>query len=273
MTGAARGIGLATARHLAKRGHTVHAFVRASSDTTELEKLGANVIIAIADVTDADAIQVAVDQMERVDFVINNACHVFCGTSETCTIEEQQHEMDVNYFGPVRVLQAALPRMRQQRSGCVINISSLAGYEPFPYVEPYVASKFALQGLTESLATHLAPWNIRVAAVEPGGVKTEAPGGAPFGTRTVPDTDVYQKFCEAGRQRMRDGYASLMEPEAVAELIESILVDDAPSFHNPIGTYATEQAEARFRDSTGLSHIEAKRKLLKQMGLYDILSG
>lgn len=255
------------------KGHTVHALVRASSDTAELDKLGSNVIKVIGDVTDSASIDAAIAEMERVDFVINNACHVYCGTCETCIIEEQQLEMDVNYFGPVRVLQAALPRMRQQRSGCVINISSLAGYEPFPYIEPYVASKFALQGLTESLATHLAPWNIRVAAIEPGGVKTEAPGGAPFGTRTVPDTDVYRKFCEGGRQRMRDGYATSMEPEAVAERVEAILNDDAPPLHNPMGEYAVDQLKARFRDPTGLSHIEAKRELLSEMGLYDILSG
>lgn len=81
------------------------------------------------------------------------------------------------------------------------------------------------------------------------------------------------KFGEAGRQQRCDGYATLMEPEAVAELIESTLKDDVPSFHNPIGAYATEQATARFRDPTDLFHIEAKQDLLKQMGLSQILTG
>lgn len=176
ITGAAQGIGFAIASRLAKIGYRVYAMVRNSSNASDLDKavkeFSPQLTKLIGDVTEASSIeqniQPIISESGRLDVVINNALHVIVGTCETCTIEEQKQSMDVNYFGAVRVLQSALPFMQKQRSGHIINISSVAGYEPFPHLESYVASKFALEGLTESLASHLSPWNIRVSLIEPG---------------------------------------------------------------------------------------------------------
>ncbi|MCB1136419.1 MAG: SDR family NAD(P)-dependent oxidoreductase, partial [Chlamydiia bacterium] len=163
ITGAAQGIGYHAAVTLAAMGHTVFALVRPSSDRSKLDAAQAELKtlhVLVADVTDSASIDTAIASAlsisKRMDVVVNNACHVVIGTCETCALAEQMTSMDVNYFGPVRVLQAVLPLMRKQRSGKVINISSIAGYEPFPHLEAYVASKWALEGLSESLAVHLA---------------------------------------------------------------------------------------------------------------------
>lgn len=278
ITGAARGIGFATARRLAETGYHVYTTVRRSSDTKELDALireFPNVTKAIADVTDAPSIekvvQAIIQKEGRIDVVINNACHVVVGTCETCTLEEQQESMNVNYFGPVRVLQSVLPHMRKQRSGQVIQISSVAGYEPFPHLEPYVASKFALEGLTESLASHLAPWNIKVSLVEPGGVKTEAPRQAPLGSRALKDTDAYKHYLLQAKQRMIESYNQSMDPEEVVKVIETILKSKNPHLHYPVGEFGKERAKKRFQDPTGDSYVAFKNELLAKSYPYDIL--
>lgn len=279
ITGAARGIGFTTALKLAETGYRVYAMARSSSDTTELDKCinerSVGLIKIIGDVTDSksidDVVQEIIQREERLDVVINNACHVLVGTCETCTIEEQQHNMDVNYFGPIRVLQAALPHMRRQRSGQIINISSVAGYEPFPHLEPYVASKFALEGLTESLASHLIRWNILVSLIQPGNVKTEAPRQAPLGTRALSDTQAYADYISHAKETMVNSYDSAMDPVEVAKVVEEILQSKQPHLHYPVGEFAHKQAATRFHDPTGDSYVAFKNQLLAKNYLYDVL--
>ena len=247
ITGAARGIGFATASYLAKSGYHVYAMVRPSSDTTELDALSSpSLTKVLGDVTDAASIERIVQNIirekGRIDVVINNACHVVVGTCETCTIEEQQESMNVNYFGVVRVLQSVLPHMRKQHSGQIIQISSVAGYEPFPHLETYVASKYALEGLSESLASHLVPWNIRISLIQPGGVKTEGPSRTPLGSRTIKD---YQSYLEAAKQKdeLLEGYDQSMETKEVIEVIEEILKSKKPHLRYPLGEFAITHAK------------------------------
>ncbi len=279
ITGAAQGIGFSIATHLASVGYRVYAMVRSSSNSSELdkaiEKFSPRLTKLIGDVTDAQSIeeniQHILSESERVDVVINNALHVLVGTCETCTIEEQRLSMDVNYFGTVRVLQSVLPFMRKQRSGHIINMSSVAGYEPFPHLESYVASKFALEGLTESLAVHLSAWNIRVSMVEPGGVKTEGSRGAAFGSRRLKDTEAYEKYCSHAKQQMVESYNSAMETDVIALLIQEILESKSPHLRYPVGDFAKRRAKERFQDPTGDSDVQYKMALLKESGLFNHL--
>lgn len=274
ITGAAQGIGFATACHLAKMGYHVYALVRPSSDMKAIDEQP-NLTKLIADVTDAEAINSAVETIMqkdgRIDVVINNACHVVVGTCETCTIAEQQESMNVNYFGAVRVLQAVLPHMRQRRSGKIIQVSSIAGYEPFPHLEPYVASKFALEGLTESLASHLAPWNIHVSLIEPVGVKTEAPRQAPLGTRILKDTEAYAQYIQHAKEHMINSYDQSLETSEVVAVIDEILKSLKPDLRYPVGKFAKARAQERFVDPTGNSYVAFKNQLLTNAFLYDIL--
>jgi len=279
VTGAARGIGLAIASYLAEVGYRVYAMVRSSSNTEELdkaiEKFSPRLSKLIGDVTKTSSIeeniQTILSESGRLDVVVNNALHIVVGTCETCTIEEQKQSMDVNYFGTVRVLQSALPIMRKQRSGHIINISSVAGYEPFPHLESYVASKFALEGLTESLASHLGPWNIRVSLIEPGGVKTEGPRGSSLGTRTLKDTDAYKNYCAHAKQNMAAGYEASLEPEVIAHLTRKIIESKHPHLRYPVGDFAVTRAKERFLDPTGDSYVRYKNELLKEASLFGYL--
>lgn len=278
ITGAARGLGLATAHRLAETGYKVYALVRNTADTTELDgliKRIQNLTKLIGDVTDSasieKAVQTIVQKEGRIDVVINNACYVVVGTCETCTIEQQQESMNVNYFGPVRVVQAVLPYMRKQNSGQIIQISSIAGYEPFAHLETYVASKYALEGWSESLATHVAPWNIHVSLVEPGGVKTDGPRLASMGARTLKDTDAYSRYIAASKEKMIEGYAQSMEPLEVVKVIEEILKSKKPHLRYPVGDSAKEHAAKRFKDPTGDSHVASKIKFLAEHYPYDLL--
>ncbi len=279
VTGAAQGIGFAIASHLAKIGYQVYAMIRNSSNSSDLDqaikKFFPRLTKLIGDVTDAHSIEKNIQQIisesGRLDVVINNALHVLVGTCETCTIEEQKQSMDVNYFGTVRVLQSVLPFMRKQRAGHIINISSVAGYEPFPHLESYVASKFALEGLTESLASHLGPWNIRVSLIEPGGVKTDGPRGASLGSRSLKDTDAYKKYCAHAKQQMINGYNTSIETQLIALLTQDILESKKPHLRYQVGDFATVRAKERFQDPTGDIYVRHKTSLLKDASLYDYL--
>jgi NAD(P)-dependent dehydrogenase (short-subunit alcohol dehydrogenase family) len=279
LTGAAQGIGLSTCIQLARAGHTVFGLVRPSSKLEAFKaaqaELGQHLRLLVGDVTDAGSLKRALSEMLEqvgcIDVLINNACHVVVGTCETCTIEEQMRSMDVNYFGPVRALQLVLPHMRKQRRGKVIQISSVAGYEPFPHLESYVASKFALEGLSESLAVHLAPWNISVSLVEPVGVKTEALREVVLGQRQLTDTGTYARYMELSKAQMIDAYESSLETEAVADVIEEVLRADKPHLRYPVGKYAIERASKRFRDARGDSYVTEKRQLLEGRGVYGLL--
>lgn len=268
VTGASQGIGLATAVRLARSNCRVYGLVRATSNLdafTALAKEYPNLSYVIGDVTDSASVERVFEQIIReqgtIDVVINNACTIIVGTFERCTIEEQKRSMDVNYFGPVRVCQTALPYMRAQKSGQIINISGVVGYEPFPHIDAYVAPKFALEALTESLATQGAPWNICVSLVEPASVKTEAQRKAPFGSREPMD-GAHRTFCEKAKATMVDMYRFSMPPEEIAAVIEEIMHSEKPHLRYPIGPFAKERAKARFCDPTGDSYVTFKNKLV-----------
>jgi NAD(P)-dependent dehydrogenase (short-subunit alcohol dehydrogenase family) len=231
----------------------------------------------ILDVTDEGSIRAAVAQIVqavgRIDVLVNNACHVAFGTVESCSLQQQQRSMDVNYFGVVRMLQAVLPLMRRQRRGRVINISSIAGFDPYPPLETYSASKFALEGLSESLATTVAPWNIWVSLVEPGGVNTEAPMRAEQGERTPEDGDCFVRYARESQKRMVASYkaGAALRPDEVAELIRDILVQEKPHLRYQVGEFTRRVAELRFSDPTGDAFVTKKAELLEEAGLYALL--
>jgi NAD(P)-dependent dehydrogenase (short-subunit alcohol dehydrogenase family) len=280
ITGATRGIGLATAALLATRGMRVYGTHRASSDTRALDAAIAagdgRLHRRVVDVTSAESVRDGVEAIERtegaIDVLIHNACDVVIGTVETCSLAQQMHSMDVNYFGAVRLLQEVLPGMRARRRGRIIHMSSVAGIDPYPPIETYAATKFALEGLTESLATTLSPWGIFVSLIEPGGVRTEAPALAPQGERALAPNP-YARYCAAAQQRMIESYAAgaAQEPKAIAELVAQVIAAERPHLRYPSGAFAEDIARRRFSDPTGDAPVAAKRALLEQAGLLQLI--
>jgi NAD(P)-dependent dehydrogenase (short-subunit alcohol dehydrogenase family) len=178
ITGASTGFGMAFARYALNRGDNVVATAR---NVSKLEALVASapsrVLAQQLDVTNAADIQPAVDaavrRFGRIDYLFNNAGYGIVGAIEETSDAELRAVLDTNFFGAVAVTRAVLPVMRAQRSGAIVNVSSMGGQMSFEGVGAYSASKFALEGMSEALALEVAPFGIKVLIVEPGAFRTE----------------------------------------------------------------------------------------------------
>jgi short-subunit dehydrogenase len=165
ITGASSGMGRATAWYLAERGYLVYA---ASRTPQKLENLHENIIPLPIDMTNPASIQEALIEIEQIDVLINNAGYGLVSTVEDVTEEQMKAQFDVNVFGVMRMCQAVIPKMRVQRGGVIINISSFLGKIGLPLLTFYNASKYAVEGITDSLRYELREFGIRVHSVMPG---------------------------------------------------------------------------------------------------------
>src|SRR5215813_7915957 len=180
ITGASSGIGLATALQLSASGHKVYASMQTLDQQKELVEAAAarklSVDLLALDVDHEESVQVAVGQLlereGRIDVLINNAGIVSLGTIERSEAAAVQQMFETNFFGALRVVRAVLPSMRSWRGGTIVNISSAAGHVALPCLGIYSATKSALAAASESLASEVYPYGIRVVLIEPGFVKT-----------------------------------------------------------------------------------------------------
>lgn len=175
ITGASSGIGKETAKMLAQQGYTVYGTARRIDKMKDLEQYGVKLIAM--DVTDDAAMVSAVNTIvaahKTIDVLINNAGYGSYGALEDVPISEAKYQFEVNIFGLARLTQLVLPYMRQQRSGKIINISSMGGKIGEPHGAWYHATKFALEGLSDSLRMELKQFNIDIVVIQPGAIKTE----------------------------------------------------------------------------------------------------
>jgi short-subunit dehydrogenase len=175
VTGASSGIGDATARHLAELGYTVYAVARRADRMAALKERG--IRTEAADVTDDAALVALVEKIisetGRIDVVVNNAGYGSYGALEDVPIAEARRQFDVNVFALARLIQLVLPHMRAQRDGYIVNISSIGGKIWEPLGSWYHATKFAVEGLSDSLRAEVAGFGIKVIVIEPGAIRTE----------------------------------------------------------------------------------------------------
>lgn len=194
ITGAGRGFGMEFAKNALNRGDRVAATAR---DISTLEPLVAAYNDAVLplqlDVTDRDAafaaVQTAAAHFGQLDIVVNNAGYGLFGTVEEITPEQLREQLDVNLFGVLNVTQAVLPIMRAQGSGHIVQISTIGGIVAFPNLGGYHASKWALEGLSESLAQEVASQGIKVTIIEPGGFATDWAGSSAVHATPKPEYD------------------------------------------------------------------------------------
>src|SRR5215210_8873053 len=185
VTGSSSGIGLATSLALARNGYLTYATMRnlAKRDSFEsiADKQQLPVRVVRLDVTDENSIKSAIESIlseaGRIDLLVNNAGYGLTGAFEDIGIDEIKSQYETNLYGVIRVTQEVLPTMRKQLSGRIINISSGAGRFGYPGGSAYVSSKFALEGLSESMSYELEPFGIKVILVEPGVIKTNIANG------------------------------------------------------------------------------------------------
>ena len=180
ITGCSSGIGLETAISLARGGHFTYATMRDVKKSEKLNKIvndqGLPVKILELDVDDKESVDNAITQvMEekgRIDTLVNNAGWGMWGTVENVSIEEFKQQFETKFFSIIRMIHKIAPVMRKQKSGNIVNVSSVAGRIGFPVSPAYISSKFALEGLSECLRFELGPFGINVIIIEPGVIKT-----------------------------------------------------------------------------------------------------
>lgn len=254
ITGAARGIGAHVARAALRAGHKVVASGR------NLEQLRAawpdaaagDLALVALDVTDAAQAQAAVDaaveRFGRIDVLVNNAGYGLLGNFEEIDADAVERQFATNVFGAMHVLRAVLPVMRRQRAGRVLNISSIGGAVGFAGASVYCAGKFALTGLSASLAPELAPFGIKVTSVEPGFIRTDFldASSVQYGNRTIADY--------AAGATVKDTYDAYShrqpgDPARLAAALVELAHMDEPPLHYLAGsdavTMATDSLRAR----------------------------
>lgn len=185
VTGISTGLGRELARAITRSGDKVLGTVRKAGQVDELAAEGIDAIVM--DVTDAAAVEAGVhavnDRLGGIDIVVNNAGFGMVGAIEALSLEEVRHVMETNFFGALRVTQAFLPALRAN-GGAIVMISSMAGQIGFAGAGAYCASKFAVEGLSDSLAEELAPFGIDVLIVEPGAFRTDFAGRSMLGAES-----------------------------------------------------------------------------------------
>lgn len=275
ITGATSGIGLSTASHLSEKGYTVYGTYRETSDTLKLdqaiEKSNGLLKKVLMDVTDETSVQDGVRKIlseGQIDVVINNAGYALIGTVESCTFKEHQNLFDTNYFGAVRVIKAVLPHFREKSQGQIINIGSVAGIDTFCAIEVYSASKFALKGLTESMAISLSSFNIKVSIIEPAGVKTPAAAkNQPIGTEDLGENNPYENFHEVAHEMCITNLEKGSDPIDLAQFIHTIILEKEPKVRYPFGDFAEHLAKGRFKDPSGTENKPNLIKMFAERGL------
>jgi NAD(P)-dependent dehydrogenase (short-subunit alcohol dehydrogenase family) len=249
VTGCSTGIGFATALRLARKGCRVYATVRSESSGAALLAAAGNlpVSLLIVDVVDdasvARAFESVIAAEGRVDVLVNNAGAVAGADIEATSLAVFQSMMDTNAWGTLRCIQAVLPTMREQRSGCIVNVTSLSGRVACPGQGAYAASKWAAEAISEILAAEVAPFGIRVAIVEPGVVTTAMVDKSmqqpiDFESPYFPVTFRTSRFLLAG-------LANASAADDVADVIWGAVTTEAPTLRYTVGADAAALATHR----------------------------
>jgi NAD(P)-dependent dehydrogenase (short-subunit alcohol dehydrogenase family) len=239
ITGASAGIGKYCAEHLVKCGYRVFGTSRRAA--ASMPTMQAALEMIQMDVDDDrsvnEGVQAVLRNAGRLDSVINNAGWGLMGAIEDTSVEEAKAQLETNFFGVLRVCRAVLPIMRQQGNGYIVNISSLAGIVGLPFSGLYSASKFALEGMSESLRLETRRFGIRVVLVEPGDFRTNFPMARRL-TQASSANSAYRDALEKARVAQERDELHGPSPEPIAYLIDRILRKQNPRARYSIGLWS-----------------------------------
>jgi NAD(P)-dependent dehydrogenase (short-subunit alcohol dehydrogenase family) len=230
ITGASRGFGREWAIAALERGDSVAATARDTSTLDDLvQKYGERLLPLRLDVTDRDADFAAVRQAHerfgQLDIVVNNAGYGHFGLVEELSESDARDQLETNYFGALWVTQAALPILRAQGSGHILQVSSIGGISAFPLVGAYHAAKWALEGMSQALAQEVAGFGIHVTLIEPGGFATDWAGSSARHSAVLPDyADVHERVQEERKKRI----GTPGDPKASAAAVLKIVDAEQP---------------------------------------------
>ena len=245
ITGCSTGIGLATATQFSNEDYLVIATARNPESSEELVELGKkdNVLLKELDVCDQVSVDKLFDELNDfdVDILVNNAGVGGSGSVENAGIEFAKILMDTNYFGALRMIKKVIPSMRIKKPGAKINVSSQAGRRPFALMSHYCATKYALNGLSESMAHELARFNIRVTLIEPGTVITPIFGK---GNSIPEDEENYSIFQGRIIRQVTKGLTELgCGPEVIAKCMVDFVTTEDPKLHYLLASDAVDNVD------------------------------
>ncbi|MBR8237720.1 oxidoreductase [Burkholderia sp. AU42008] len=242
ITGVSSGFGRALAQEALAAGHTVVGTVRSAQAAREFEALSAQAAVArVLDVTDFERIDGVVADIEAnvgpVDVLVNNAGYGHEGIMEESPLDEMRRQFDVNVFGAVAMMKAVVPFMRERRRGRILNITSMGGHITMPGIAYYCGSKFALEGISETLGKELEPFGIAVTAVAPGSFRTDWAGRSMARTpRSIADYDAL--FDPIRRAREEKSGKQPGDPAKAARVMLAVMAADHPPAHLLLGSDA-----------------------------------
>ncbi|MFD1306978.1 SDR family oxidoreductase [Streptomyces kaempferi] len=248
ITGASRGFGREWAIAALERGDSVAATARDLSTLDDLSATyGERFLPLRLDVTDRDADFAAVrrahERFGRLDVVVNNAGYGHFGMVEEITEAEARAQLETNLFGALWVTQAALPFLREQGSGHILQVSSIGGISAFPLVGIYHASKWALEGISQSLAQEVAPFGIKVTLIEPGGFATDWAGSSSSTSQQLP---AYTEYHERVQAQRRERVGTPGDPQASASAVMELVDAAEPPLRCFFGTAPLGIAKADY---------------------------
>src|SRR5215208_139241 len=253
VTGSSSGIGFEASLMLARNGFQTYATMRNPKKGENIKSIATkenlSVHIEQLDVTDnksvMNAIQAILTEAGRIDVLVNNAGYALTGAFEDLAIEEIKAQYETNFFGLIRTTQAVLPIMRKQKSGTIVNISSGAGRFGYPTGSAYVSTKFAVEGLSESMAYELEPLGIKVILVEPGVIKTNIANGMVIAKKSQNSNSPYSQIM----QKMSTSFEHMLEnassPDLVAKVVLQAVTSENPSLRYLAGKDVEMWVEAK----------------------------
>ena len=252
ITGSSSGIGLETVLALAREGYYTYATMRDITKSDKIKEIKQKENLKI-DVLELDvdnensaktAIRQILDQKQRIDVLVNNAGWALWGCVEDVSINEFKAQFDTNFFSIIRLIQEVLPTIRKQGSGTIVNVSSVVGRIGFPASPAYISSKFALEGLSESLRFELAPFGVNVVIIEPGVIKTNFMKNMKMAEKSESDTvyrDITVKVVSGVKMMAEMG----THPKEVADTIVKTTKDEKPLPRYVVGNDASMFLEAK----------------------------
>jgi NAD(P)-dependent dehydrogenase (short-subunit alcohol dehydrogenase family) len=244
VTGSSTGIGYETSLILSRNGYLTYATMRNLNKSENIRLVATKENLPIQtkqlDVTDdisvKNAIQTISSEAGRIDVLVNNAGYGLNGAFEDLAIDEIKAQYETNVFGLVRTTQAVLPIMRRQKSGTIVNISSGAGRFGFPSGSAYVSTKFAVEGLSESMSYELEPFGIRVVIVEPGAIRTNFFDGLVIAKKSKDPNSPYSQIMKKTVAGFEEMMKNASYPDLVAKVVLNAIRDKNPSLRYLAGS-------------------------------------
>ena len=253
VTGTSSGIGLETALVLAENGFKTYATMRnvskASKILDKVQRRNLPIEVLELDVNSDKSVRQAVEKIVkaegRIDVLVNNAGYALIGAVEDLSTDEVRDQYETNVFGVFRTIREVLPTMRRQRNGTIINISSIAGVIGFVGMGAYVSTKFAIEGLTQSLRLELAPFGIKALVIEPGVIKTNILDSSPIAKRAQSGNTAYKEMMQQFNKILDTMVKNASEPIVVANQVLRAANDIQPRMRYPAGPDAEMILAAR----------------------------